>query len=396
MRTSPTLPYSHTPILALLAILASAVVCGPAQAADVQVMLADGRTLDKVTLKPGAAPRQVTIEQRGQAPLTVAPEELLVVDYGKVAGREATPSVRLSNGDQVVGKVTFPSARQVKVAAGWGSLTVPLAWCAAIRLNEKAGLPGPVTKDAILVANDRVEGEIQGVAAGKVNIDLGTGKPVPVDLAKVQAIAIAPRSRPTDPPAGLLLGIDLGGGEKLTGRWVSLDQDILQVKLDWGETLDIPVASISRLEVKNGKLVYLSALKPTEVRQIPYLDGSYPYRVDRAVSGRPMRLGGKSYSRGIGAHSKTELTYALDGGYQSFAATIGIDDAVGGGGSVVFRVFGDEKLLHESPVMRGGDVPVDLKIPLKGVLLLRIEVDYADEGDVADHADWADARLLRQ
>jgi hypothetical protein len=30
------------------------------------------------------------------------------------------------------------------------------------------------------------------------------------------------------------------------------------------------------------------------------------------------------------------------------------------------------------------------------VLLLRLEVDYADAGDVADHADWADARLLRE
>jgi alpha-glucosidase len=149
------------------------------------------------------------------------------------------------------------------------------------------------------------------------------------------------------------------------------------------------------LEVKNGKLVYLSALKPTEVKYTPYLDGSFPYKVDRAVSGRPLRLSGKVFNRGLGVHSKTELTYTLDGSYQSFASMVGIDDAVVGGGSVVFRVFGDDKPLFESPVIRGGDAAVEVKLNLKGVLQLRLEVDYADDGDAGDHADWADARLLR-
>jgi hypothetical protein len=41
-------------------------------------------------------------------------------------------------------------------------------------------------------------------------------------------------------------------------------------------------------------------------------------------------------------------------------------------------------------------VPVEINVDVKRVLILRLEVDYADAGDVADHADWADARLLRQ
>jgi NPCBM/NEW2 domain-containing protein len=357
-------------------------------------MLADGRTLEGVSLKPGAAPDQVVLE-RGSETVTASAQDLLVVDFNKVAGRALTPTVRFANGDQVFGKVTFPSARQVKIAAGWGSLTAPLTWCSAIRLSEKAALPGPVMRDTLVLANDRVEGPIQGVAAGKVNIEIG-GKPVPLELSRVQAIALAPRSRSSEDRVGLLLAIDLGGGERLTGRWVKLEQDILTVRLDWGDTLDVPVNSISRLEVKNGKLVYLSDLKPTEVREIPYLDGSFPFRVDRSVSGRPIRLGGKTYRRGLGVHSRSELTYTLDGGYQTFAALLGVDDAVGGQGSVVFRVFGDEKPLYESPVISGGDPPAEIKLNVRGVLLLRLEVDYADNGDVADHADWADARLLRQ
>jgi hypothetical protein len=95
-------------------------------------------------------------------------------------------------------------------------------------------------------------------------------------------------------------------------------------------------------------------------------------------------------------HSRADVTYNLEGKYATFQSTVGVDDAVGSEGSVVFRVYGDEKLLYEGPVARGGDKPAELKLDVKRVLLLRLEVDYADAGDVADHANWADARLLRE
>jgi len=67
----------------------------------------------------------------------------------------------------------------------------------------------------------------------------------------------------------------------------------------------------------------------------------------------------------------------------------------GEAGSVVFRVWGDDKILFESPVMRGGDAPKPLQVDVGGVLLMRLEVDFAEDGDLADHGDWANARLLR-
>jgi hypothetical protein len=357
-------------------------------------MLADGKRLEKVSLKPAAGKDQVVLEQSGQAPMTVSVQDLLVVDFGKIPGNMLTPSVRFANGDTVFGKVTFPSARQVKVAAGWGSITAPLNWVSAIRLQEKAALPSAVEKDTLFLPNDRVEGGIDGVTNGKVTVKVG-GANVPVDVSRVSALAFAPRPRPAETRSGLLLALDLGGGERVTGRWVSLTPDVLTLRLEWGADLEVPVASVSRLEIKNGKLVYVSDLRPAEVKLTPFLDGGFSFRQDRSSSGRPLRLGGKTYARGLGTHSRTELTYALDGGFESFSATLGVDDAVGGSGSVVYRVYGDNRVIFESPVIRGGDVPVEIKLPIKGVLLLRLEVDFADGGDAADQANWADARLLR-
>jgi hypothetical protein len=382
-------------VCSLLAIAALGLVAAPARA-ETFVLLADGRGLDGVTLKPGAGPDQVSIERPGAPASTTPVRNLLVVDYGKLPGRGVTPTVRMANGDQVYGKLSYPSAKQVKVSAGWGSITIPLRWCSAVRIGEKAPLPEPVTKDTLLLSSDRVQGEIQGLSDTKVTIGLA-GKPVQLDMSRVQALALAPTAKPAEKPegTGVLLGIDLGGGERLTGWWISLGPDVLTIRLPWGDNLDVPVGSIARIEVKNGRLVYLSELRPAEVRQIPYIDGSFPFKNDRSVSGRPLRLAGKSYRRGLGTHSRCELTYALNGGYQSFAATLGIDQAVGPQGSVVFRVYGDERLLYESPVVHGGDAPIPLNLDVKRVLLLRLEVDFADNGDAADHADWADARLLR-
>lgn len=380
--------------LAVLAVGVLSLAPATSVHADTTVLLADGRRLEKVSLKPAAVKEQVVLEQAGQSPVTLPIQDLLVVDFGKVPGNVLTPSVRFVNGDTVFGRVTFPSVRQVKVAAGWGSITAPLTWVSAIRLQEKAPLPAAVEKDTLFLSNDRVEGGIDGVTNGKVTVKVG-GTPVPVELSRVAALAFAARPRAAETRPGLLLSLDLGGGERVTGRWVALTPDLLTVRLDWGADLEVPVASISRLEVKNGKLVYVSDLRPAEVKLTPYLDGGFAFRQDRASSGRPLRLGGKTYARGLGTHSRTELTYGLDGGFESFAATLGLDDAVGGSGSVVYRVFGDNRLLYESPVVRGGDAPLEIKLPLRGVLLLRLEVDFADGGDAADQANWAEARLLR-
>lgn len=366
----------------------------PAAASGITALLADGRTLENVRVLPGAAGDQVRLTRPAAPEVTVPAPDLLVLDFGKTPGQSSVPTARFANGDQVHGAVTFPNARQVKISAGWGTLTAPLAWCSALRLDEKAALPPPAGRDAVVLANDRADGEIQSIEGGKVHLLL-SGKRIALDLARVHALAFGPRPRTPDESKGLLVSLDLGGGERLTGRWVRLGEDVLTVRLAWGGTVDVPVASLARLEVKNGRLVYLSDLKPSESRQIPYLDQALPPRADLAVSGRPLRLRGRPYRRGLGVHSRSELTYALDGGYREFAATVGIDDAVGGSGSVVFRVFGDEKLLFETGVVRGGEPAVEIKVPVRGVLLLRLEADFGDEGDVADHADWAEARLLR-
>jgi hypothetical protein len=68
---------------------------------------------------------------------------------------------------------------------------------------------------------------------------------------------------------------------------------------------------------------------------------------------------------------------------------------VGGIGSVIFQVWLDDKMVYESKVMRVGDAPESITIPLRDATTLRLVVTDAGDGDHCDHGDWAGARLIR-
>lgn len=377
---------------ALAALVLAALLAAPAAASD--VLLADGRQMAIADLKAGAAPGTVSLARISEPALELPLGEILLVDFARPGGFRQTPTVILQGGGQIRGDVSFPGPRQVQVTAGWGIVTLPLEWCQVIRLAPEAPLPAANSAPGLLFKGDRIEGGATKVVDGKVYVDLA-GRPLAVDLARVQAMILPRRAAPV-PEKGIMVLADLGGGERLLGEWIGIKDELIQLRMGWGGALEVPVASLARLEIKNGRLVYLSDLSPSETRYTPYIDGTRPTRRDLAVNGQPLRLGARTYSRGLGVHSRTELTYVLGGDYGSFSALLGIDDSVGAAGSVIFRIYGDDRLLHETPMIRGGDKPVPVKLKMDGVLLLRLETDFGDEGDAADVADWIEARLLRK
>ena len=149
--------------------------------------------------------------------------------------------------------------------------------------------------------------------------------------------------------------------------------------------------------------MYLSALEPRSVkyqRRIPFPPGTLPYgefRRDRNLDGRPLRLNGKAYARGLAIHSKTSLVYRLGGEYRRFQTMIGIDDEITDTrfGATQVRILGDRKELYTGVCQpRESAIPIDLDV--SGVVELEILVDYGpDEDDTSDRVHLADARLVK-
>jgi glucose/arabinose dehydrogenase len=111
-----------------------------------------------------------------------------------------------------------------------------------------------------------------------------------------------------------------------------------------------------------------------------------------AGDGRTITLNGVTYQKGLGVHALSDVLFDLAGGCISFEASVGVDDEVGGNGSLIFRVYGDGALLYDSGAMTGATATKTVNVSVAGVAQLRLNVDPNGVKSY-DHADWASARV---
>ncbi len=113
---------------------------------------------------------------------------------------------------------------------------------------------------------------------------------------------------------------------------------------------------------------------------------------DGVNDGNAIALNGIEYSRGLGVHAQSTITYKLDGKYERFLSDIGLDDEVGNSGSVIFTVLLDGKQIYTSGLMNGSSATKNIDVSVVGGNLLTLQV--APDGDNGmDHASWGGARL---
>ncbi|HUB86732.1 MAG TPA: NPCBM/NEW2 domain-containing protein, partial [Verrucomicrobiae bacterium] len=134
---------------------------------------------------------------------------------------------------------------------------------------------------------------------------------------------------------------------------------------------------------------YLSDMQP-----IYAYTGSGTIVPDESIGGHTITLDGVPYAHGIGVNSRSGVEYNLGGVCSQFQATIGIDDEVGSGGSVIFEVFADGTRIYESSPMTGSSTAQTINLDVTGVRRLTLGVDDDNDGTSNDHADWANALVI--
>lgn len=133
----------------------------------------------------------------------------------------------------------------------------------------------------------------------------------------------------------------------------------------------------------------LSALRPQQVEQ-----GYGDLARDRSVDGNLMRLHGRLFRSGLGTHATARLTYQVPEHASSFESWVGIDDETEGRGSVVASIWLDGRKVFESPVLRGLEEPLRVRVPLADARTLTLLAECTEDGNRFDHVDWADARFV--
>jgi hypothetical protein len=253
---------------------------------------------------------------------------------------------------------------------------------------------------------DRVDGFVVGFAKDGVCFESRVGERTH-PWGEVVALYIEPLDTPEPTDRVKPISITLRGGGVLSGDLERLDAKGLQFQFAGASRILKPV-EIEEVAVDDGSFVFLSSLVPSDLGPLNPFDPpgtvplglAWPPRMDRAVDGGPLRVGGRTWSRGIGVHSPSRVTWTFESGqWSQLRVSCGVDDAVAGeargGGTVRFRIHLDGELVWESPVVRAGEsVLVPDAIDLGGAKQLILEVDPVDDW-VLDRAAWLRPILVK-
>jgi acetyl esterase/lipase len=166
-----------------------------------------------------------------------------------------------------------------------------------------------------------------------------------------------------------------------------------------GDRLPQRVPTLASLPADPPATLYLDDLAPSLVDQHKGVVG---FR--RSFEGNPLTLGGRTFDRGLGVRAPSVVEYQLGGRYATLRATVGIDledqikvsEARARGEYVQFLVYGDGKRLYASEWLRWDSVPAKLEVDVRGVNVLRLQVDCSAKRWLVGSADWADVRITRE
>lgn len=348
---------------------------------------------------------RITFAVDGQS-RTLPAADLLA--WGKCPEAARRPLVMLADGGLLVADVHQMDKDSLLVDCDlFGSVKLPLELLAGVVFQTPAELrrcdrlldridSASGDADRLILANDdELSGRVEAIQKGVIQFRTDAG-PVPVEIRRTRALIFNPSliSRPT--AKGIRAWTGFADGSRLLATQLVMDERSLKITAAGGLGWNTASRQLTWLAPQGaGRVVYLSDLKPDSYRHVPFLELSWPYRMDRSVSGRWLRSGANLYLKGIGVHSASRLTYRLSEPYRRFQAELAIDDETAGRGSVRFRVFLDGSMKYESPMVTGDVPPVPVSLDVTGVKRLDLIVDYADRADEMDRADWLNARLVR-
>jgi hypothetical protein len=151
------------------------------------------------------------------------------------------------------------------------------------------------------------------------------------------------------------------------------------------------------------RLISWQAVQRSPDRRIAYLSDILrpsrshgEWRRNASVRGGILRIGGRTYRKGLGVHADSVLEFPIPEGSCVFRAEVGYDDEVGvqPGWKQRFIVKVDGIESYRSPEKQAGDPATPVEVPVAGARRIALIVDALDQVD-GDHADWADARFER-
>jgi hypothetical protein len=141
---------------------------------------------------------------------------------------------------------------------------------------------------------------------------------------------------------------------------------------------------------KDKPLVWLDEVEPDEAVQ------DYgKVEKNQSVWQKPMIVAGKKFTRGLGSHANGRILYELAGaGFNTFRCQVGRDEHADNG-TIVLQVWADGKKLFDSGPMTKATPAKPVEVNVTGASTLELRALDGGDGISGDHANWAEAQLVR-
>ena len=284
-----------------------------------------------------------------------------------------------------------------------GEVVLPIDALRAVRLNSDpaeesftAATAEKNDEDQVFVrlggGLEPISGLIEKIDNFAVEIDNGSGVRK-IGRDTIYGIVFAMVGRAPDHSGKVL--VTLADGSTMWGQVDSLADGKFSISTVGNSKVTLPWAKVSGLKVRSTRMVFLSDLSPVEARHQPLVTLKRDWQADKSVAGRPLTLAGKSYEKGIGVASRSVLVFENEGNFDLFAATIGIDSETEGRGDCVFVVEVDGREKYRQRVT-GRDPARPVAVEIDGGRRVSLIVETGEDLDLSDHANWCDARLVKE
>ena len=340
-------------------------------------------------------------------------ERIISVDFGRNADRPpaAGALILFANGDVWNARPQQSADESLTVHweryAAWPPTTVPLEAVSALVLNlpatqsslRRLWLDLETRKEGadlvVLTTGERTRDQWLGVDPAFVELDR-SGDALKLDRARVRAIGLDRDLISFPEITGLRLVFRLRDSSQVTARSAEMRDDTLVLQLAWSAELLVPLHEVVRCDVLGPRVVPVADRKPLSFRHTPYLSEAWPLVANRNVWHGPLRIAGRPLATGLGMHSQSLATYAIEPGDRELRGVVGLDDEAGEQGSVRFRILVDDREVWSSPevTLTSGPVPIP-PVQLAGSKQFSLAVDFGSNADVGDYANWGDLLILR-
>jgi hypothetical protein len=327
--------------------------------------------------------------------------------------------ITLSGGDRLRGTIAGGAGEElwlelvggVRLPIGIGALARAI-FPARLpeRLDEPLGAPdeGDRLYRRTGASLDRIDGTIEGFGPEGVRFDSRLGsrtfawEEVAALFVEVLDGGGARRAE------GLGVVCDLVDGSRVRGTLEALTAEACELSVAGGQPIAIAWRYVVEVLIDDGKVAFLSEEPPVEEhgRGVPFDDELgmvWPLRLDRSVTGTPLRAGGEVWSRGIGMHAPDRASWRLAAGWSEMRGKVAVDESALANpkearGSVVFRVEVDGETRWQSDVVRGGDPPLAIPpLALDPARAHEIVLVADPAGDFrGDRADWLRVHFVRR